>query len=202
MRAYALLFSRKHRIGFAPTLPLCLNPALTLLLFQLIRRLCLPFSHPGRSTGHLRAFADGAFANALAIAALYPLLLAKVRVQAWRRSADVSDAKEDPTMLGVWRAACQDPERGWKGLYDGLAVQILKGFVNQGVTMMVKQRCVRRSAVVHMLTSTYYLLGLNMQLCACTWRGDDIENQVSLVSPGDCVIRIHSSTQAPQLFSL
>lgn len=53
--------------------------------------------------------------------------------------------KGNPTMLSVWHAACQDPERRWKGLYDGLAVQLLKGFVNQGVTMMVKQRYVRHS---------------------------------------------------------
>ncbi|KAI0733745.1 mitochondrial carrier [Fomitopsis betulina] len=126
--------------GFAPTLPLCLSPALTLLLFQLLNRLHLPFSHPSRSTGPLRAFADGAFANVLALAALYPLLLAKVRVQAWHRSTKTSDMAETSTMLGVWRAACKEPKRGWKGLYDGLAVQIMKGFVNQGVTMMVKQR--------------------------------------------------------------
>ena len=143
MRAYTPQFNlRKHSLGFSPTLPLCLNPALTLLLFQLIRRLRLPLSRPERSASHLRAFVDGAFANVLALAALYPLLLAKVRVQAWHRSTSSGDVKGNPTMVGVWREACQDPQRGWKGLYDGLAIQILKGFVNQGVTMMAKQRCV------------------------------------------------------------
>lgn len=159
--AYTLYISYEYCIGFAPTLPLCLSPALTLLLFQLLNRLHLPFSHPSRSTGPLRAFADGAFANVLALAALYPLLLAKVRVQAWHRSTKTSDMAETSTMLGVWRAACKEPKRGWKGLYDGLAVQIMKGFVNQGVTMMVKQRCVwhSRLGVARILSDVHDLTG-------------------------------------------
>ncbi|PCH35740.1 hypothetical protein WOLCODRAFT_55387, partial [Wolfiporia cocos MD-104 SS10] len=77
------------------------------------------------------AFVDGACANALALMILYPLVLAKVRVQAWR-------GEDGPSMLDVWRAA--HARRGGAGLYDGLAVQLVKGFVSQGVTMMVKQR--------------------------------------------------------------
>ncbi|KAH9833506.1 mitochondrial carrier [Rhodofomes roseus] len=125
--------------GFAPTLPLCLTPALTLLLYQLLRRLRLPFTSAGNNQS-LRAFLDGACANALALAALYPLVLAKVRVQAWRRAGGSGTVGSAPTMLDVWRAACADPGRGWHGLYDGLGAQLVKGFVCQGVTMMVKQR--------------------------------------------------------------
>ncbi|KAH9915881.1 mitochondrial carrier domain-containing protein [Fomitopsis serialis] len=126
--------------GFAPTLPLCLTPALTLLLFQLLRRIRLPYTSSSATTQSLRAFLDGACANALALAALYPLVLAKVRVQAWRKRSGAVDGESAPTMVDVWRTACAEPGRGWCGLYDGLGAQIVKGFVNQGVTMMVKQR--------------------------------------------------------------
>ncbi|KZT72453.1 mitochondrial carrier [Daedalea quercina L-15889] len=125
--------------GFTPTLPLCLTPALTLLLFQLLRRLRIPLTSSRPSVSPLRAFLNGACANALALAALYPLVLAKVRVQAWRRATG-ENSESAPTTLDVWRTACADPQRRWLGLYDGLGAQIIKGFVSQGVTMMVKQR--------------------------------------------------------------
>ncbi|KZT03946.1 mitochondrial carrier [Laetiporus sulphureus 93-53] len=120
--------------GFAPTLPLALTPALTLLLYQLLRQLRLPSVSSVRRPAYaaVRTFIDGACANALALALLYPLILAKVRVQAWHSDPDA------PTMLDIWRVA--HATRGWAGLYDGLGTQLVKGFVSQGVTMMVKQR--------------------------------------------------------------
>ncbi|KAI0359228.1 mitochondrial carrier [Trametes cingulata] len=129
--------------GFQPTLPLCLTPALTLLLFQLLSRLRIPRKVPSSSTrpSAAGAFLSGATANALAVAILYPLLLAKVRVQASRRrSGGVGGA----SMTDVWARAIK--EDGWAGLYQGLAAQLVKGFVNQGVTMLVKQR-IERAAV-------------------------------------------------------
>ncbi|KAI0764362.1 mitochondrial carrier domain-containing protein [Trametes elegans] len=129
--------------GFRPTLPLCFTPALTLLLFQLLSRFQVrrrALSSKGRPSS-AGAFLSGATANALAVAILYPLLLAKVRVQASRTaSADHRAA----TMTDVWARAVK--EEGLGGLYQGLAAQLVKGFVNQGVTMLVKQR-IERAAV-------------------------------------------------------
>ena len=45
-------------------------------------------------------------------------------------------------MADVWIDAVQ--AEGWAGLYQGLAAQLVKGFVSQGVTMLVKQRYVSR----------------------------------------------------------
>ncbi|KAL7277568.1 hypothetical protein ACG7TL_008493 [Trametes sanguinea] len=122
--------------GFKPTLPLCLTPAVTLLLFQFLSRLRLPGRHPGSSTqlrpSALSAFLSGATANALAVAILYPLLLAKVRVQAYHNGVGANSVTD------VWSRAIK--EEGWRGLYQGLVAQLVKGFVNQGVTMLVKQR--------------------------------------------------------------
>ncbi|KAI0644918.1 mitochondrial carrier [Trametes meyenii] len=123
--------------GFQPTLPLCLTPALTLLLFQLLSRLRIPGRKnpaPPRPTV-FGAFFSGAIANALAVVILYPLLLAKVRVQASRTHAGTS---RSASVIDVWTTAIKD--EGWLGLYQGITVQLVKGFVNQGVTMLVKQR--------------------------------------------------------------
>ncbi|KAK7691299.1 hypothetical protein QCA50_004693 [Cerrena zonata] len=38
----------------------------------------------------------------------------------------------------IWRKAYE--KHGWSGLYQGLEAQIIKGFVNQGLAMMVKSR--------------------------------------------------------------
>ncbi|KAI0827670.1 mitochondrial carrier [Trametes gibbosa] len=122
--------------GFQPTLPLCLTPALTLLLFQLLSRLRITSSaQTGASS--LRVFLSGATANALATAILYPLLLAKVRVQASRASRS-QGGHHTMSMVDVWSKSTNTG--GWTGLYQGLPAQLLKGFVNQGVTMLVKQR--------------------------------------------------------------
>ncbi|RPD57349.1 mitochondrial carrier [Lentinus tigrinus ALCF2SS1-7] len=125
--------------GFRPTLPLCLTPALTLLLFQVLSRLRIPWKSPKSRQSAVSAFLSGASANALAVTILYPLLLAKVRVQA-TRSRSGSEAHAT-SMTDVWLSAVRS--EGWGGLYQALGVQILKGFVSQGVTMLVKQRIER-----------------------------------------------------------
>ena len=86
------------------------------------------------------AFFGAAFSNSIATAILYPLMLAKTRLQVHRREASESGAVESESMLSVWRKAYG--QEGWVGIYQGLEAQILKGFVSQGVTMMVKQRYV------------------------------------------------------------
>ena len=129
--------------GFRPTLPLCLTPALTLLFFQVLSRIRVPRRSPHTGTAAARpsalsAFLSGASANALAVSILYPLLLAKVRVQAARSRGRGGTGAHTTSMTDVWAAAVRAD--GWRGLYQALGAQILKGFVSQGVTMLVKQR--------------------------------------------------------------
>ncbi len=92
-------------------------------------------SPPASHQSALGAFFAGATANAVTVTILYPLLLAKVRVQAGRARPGRA-----LSMTDVWVAALK--AEGWRGLYAALGVQILKGFVGQGVTMLVKQRYV------------------------------------------------------------
>ncbi|OJT01630.1 Peroxisomal nicotinamide adenine dinucleotide carrier [Trametes pubescens] len=123
--------------GFQPTLPLCLTPAITLLLFQLLSRLRITRNSPTHPSA-VGAFLSGATANALATAILYPLLLAKVRVQASRKQPGRAGTM---STTDIWAQALKTG--GWAGLYQGLSAQLIKGFVNQGVTMLVKQRIER-----------------------------------------------------------
>ena len=75
---------------------------------------------------------------------LYPLILAKTRLQSARKTnADKGgEAYTQPrSMFDVWRAAYR--RDGLAGLYQGLETQLFKGFLNQGTTMMIKQRFVQ-----------------------------------------------------------
>ena len=131
--------------GFTTTIPLSLNPAITLFLFQIYRTLSTRYavSHTTKpqsrsqklATPNARsAFLGAACANSIAIALLYPLILAKTRLQVHRKR----DGDEQMDMLRIWWKALR--AEGIAGLYQGLHAQILKGFVSQGVTMMIKQR--------------------------------------------------------------
>lgn len=68
-------------------------------------------------------------------------MLAKTRLQVYRKRAR-EEAKEpagsESSMITIWGNAIR--RDGPKGLYQGIEAQIMKGFVSQGVTMMVKQR--------------------------------------------------------------
>ncbi|KAK7036495.1 hypothetical protein VNI00_011692 [Paramarasmius palmivorus] len=121
--------------GFSTTALLCLNPSLTLSLFQVFRRI-LALTKRNRAGGLVdptpgEAFIGGAVASSIASALLYPLILAKTRLQAARKQA----GNARPSLLSVLEDAETKGE-----LYQGLEMQILKGFVNQGVTFLVKGR--------------------------------------------------------------
>ncbi|EKM53611.1 uncharacterized protein PHACADRAFT_99150 [Phanerochaete carnosa HHB-10118-sp] len=133
--------------GFSTTIPLSLNPAITLFLFQLYRKLVVRGSKTSAlgTPSASSSFVGAAFSNAVATWLLYPLMLAKTRLQIHRKH--VQEANQGPeqdkkgsntSMLTIWEDALD--KEGPSGLYQGLEAQLLKGFVSQGVTMMVKQR--------------------------------------------------------------
>ncbi|KAF9075517.1 mitochondrial carrier domain-containing protein [Rhodocollybia butyracea] len=142
--------------GFNTTILLSLNPSITLAFFQLFRRI-LTLSRPrlpvqGKPAvldpTPIEAFFSGAVSSSIAATLLYPLILSKTRLQASRSSSNISNAP--PTlrtvMLDAYRgryphgASNKSSITGIKGLYQGLEMQILKGFFNQGVTFLVKGR--------------------------------------------------------------
>lgn len=104
--------------GFQMSVLLSLNPSITLALFQLYRRIIVRARNPSPR----EAFLGGAVSSSIAIALLYPLILAKTRLQA-RKS-------------GSLRAVLLQRS----GQYQGLEMQTIKGFLSQGVTFLVKGR--------------------------------------------------------------
>jgi hypothetical protein len=100
---------------------LALLPSLTLYFHNAL----LP-RHPSAST----TFAVAAISNALATIPLYPLILAK--------SLSLSGRSRD--RFGPYKRIIR--EEGISGLFKGIEGQLLKGLVQQGVMMVVKQRCV------------------------------------------------------------
>ena len=117
-----------------------------MFLFQIYRKITT------RSSGStamgtpstVSSFFGAAFSNAVATWLLYPLMLAKTRLQVHRKrvkEAEKASTQVDGTdvsMLTIWEDALR--KEGPGGLYQGLEAQLLKGFVSQGVTMMIKQR--------------------------------------------------------------
>ena len=71
-------------------------------------------------------------------------MLAKTRLQMHRKRVTKAEddsqnsGEEDVSVVNIWQEVLK--KDGVSGLYQGLEAQLLKGFVNQGVTMMVKQR--------------------------------------------------------------
>jgi hypothetical protein len=71
-------------------------------------------------------------------------MLAKTRTQAAIKDGnDVQHVQPRSTfqaLLHVLHHAYGDDNRGINGLYQGLQVQLVKGFFNQGVSFLVKER--------------------------------------------------------------
>ncbi|KAF8835713.1 mitochondrial carrier [Paxillus ammoniavirescens] len=127
--------------GFTTTFLLSLNPAITLYLFQLFRRVVLK-GRDRAAPPPSRAFIGGALANSVAVTLLYPLILAKTLIQATRKSSDVDLPPTKPQSTHTIRGTLKDiyAANGALGLYRGLSSQIFKGVLRQGTAMMVKQR--------------------------------------------------------------
>lgn len=132
--------SHWNLLGFETTILLSINPSITLALFQLILRLTRSKSIKPTPK---EAFIGGAVSNSIgeltprlkldwltvltAIAFLYPLILAKTRLQARKTS--------ESTLISVLDEASRS-----NSLYHGLDLQIAKGFLSQGMTFLVKER--------------------------------------------------------------
>jgi len=117
--------------GFQSTILLCSNPAVTLFLYQAFRRVFLQ-GHDRAVPTATQGFVGAAASNAIAVALLYPLMLVKTRLQSARSKHDGA------TVVSVLSDVVK--RKGVASLYDGLEVQMLKGILTQGLTMMTKQR--------------------------------------------------------------
>lgn len=104
---------------------LALLPSLTLFFNdQIVKR--LPHSKLSSSA----IFTIAAASNVLATLPLYPLMLVKAQ--------GLSGHARNRSFLGPFMDVIN--KQGVPGLYRGIEAQLLKGFVEQGVMMLVKQR--------------------------------------------------------------
>ncbi|KAH8827923.1 mitochondrial carrier domain-containing protein [Flagelloscypha sp. PMI_526] len=113
--------------GFGMTALCCLNPSLTMAFFQVLRRLIEVLTRSKRPLSPREAFFVGAISSSISSFLLYPLILAKTRLQATSATS----------IQEVWQ---EGSEAGVAGLYQALQMQLLKGFLSQGVTFNVKGR--------------------------------------------------------------
>lgn len=157
--------------GYSASLILTLNPSLTFFLFETFKRL-LPRSKRSNPPA-VATFFMAAFSKACASALTYPFSLAKSRAQAGGKEEEQSEKKvldEDirdasgAALSGGWkqRAAANSTifstllriaqNEGYQGLYEGLHLEIAKGFFSHGITMIVKQ------AIHELIVQAYYVL--------------------------------------------
>jgi adenine nucleotide transporter 17 len=125
-----------------PTIPLALLPSLTLSIHSILLRLLIPARHRAHPPGSLTFFL-GALSNALATIPLYPLVLVKALSQSGHHNKE----EEGSGMIGTLNRILG--KEGIEGLYKGIEGQLAKGVLQQGVMMLVKQRCVAVDRIQH-----------------------------------------------------
>ncbi|WVF71331.1 hypothetical protein IAT40_006134 [Kwoniella sp. CBS 6097] len=122
--------------GIGPTVPLTLLPSLTLYIHSVLVRTLLPARHRAHPPAAL-TFILAALSNALATIPLYPLVLIKVLNQSGKDKGKGRQGQE----VGMFGMLIKIIKRGGiRTLYTGLEGQLVKGLVQQGVMMLVKQR--------------------------------------------------------------
>ncbi|KAK5125230.1 hypothetical protein LTR85_000906 [Meristemomyces frigidus] len=119
--------------GMKASLVLVVNPAITYGAYQRLREVL----YPGRTVlkAH-EAFLLGAMSKSLATIATQPLIVAKVGLQS--RPPPARQGKPFKSFMEVMRYIVQ--KEGPLGLYKGIAPQLLKGLLVQGLLMMTKER--------------------------------------------------------------
>ncbi|KAL8689251.1 MAG: hypothetical protein Q9218_005034 [Villophora microphyllina] len=156
--------------GYSASLVLTLNPSLTFLLFETLKRLAVPrhrrFNPPPQAT-----FLIAAMSKAIASTVTYPFSLAKSRAQASSKSTNEKDIERKGTAEKVKEESPLKTEEaraeytrnvfstivqiarteGLGALYEGLGGDVLKGFFSHGFTMLVKQ------AVHQLIIRLYYV---------------------------------------------
>jgi hypothetical protein len=145
--------------GYSASLILTMNPSITFFLYEFFKKTLLPKSRrddPGARITFLMA----AVSKAIASTMTYPFSLAKARAQTSSSSANQGGEKGGEKSAGklerrstVFTTIFDIYRRdGPAALYEGVSVEILKGFFSHGITMIVKE------AIQKLIVQTYYLL--------------------------------------------
>ncbi|KAK5114705.1 hypothetical protein LTR62_002279 [Meristemomyces frigidus] len=119
--------------GMRASLVLVVNPAITYGAYQRLREVLYPGDKPLKAH---EAFLLGAMSKSLATITTQPLIVAKVGLQS--RPPPARNGKPFKSFTEVMRFIVE--KEGVLGLYKGIAPQLLKGLLVQGILMMTKER--------------------------------------------------------------
>ncbi|BFZ53512.1 hypothetical protein PYCC9005_000537 [Savitreella phatthalungensis] len=114
--------------GMKASVLLAINPSVAYYLFELQKALLIPRSRRDKPRA-IEIFLMSAIGKAFATLLLYPVILIKARTQA-------THAK---TSLIAMVKSIVD-RHGLAGLYSGAAPQVAKGFLSQGIMMLLKDK--------------------------------------------------------------
>ncbi|KAK0537663.1 hypothetical protein OC834_000716 [Tilletia horrida] len=115
--------------GFETAALLSITPALTFYFTHAYMRVFIPRRFRDKPLP-AQTFITSALGNATATLVVFPLILAKSRLQSGKRGYK--------SLPDVIRSVVR--RQGVQGLYAGLETQLAKGFLSQGTTMLVKDR--------------------------------------------------------------
>jgi len=119
--------------GLKASLVLVVNPAITYGAYQRLREIIFPGKLNLRPW---EAFLLGAMSKSLATIATQPLIVAKVGLQS--KPPPSRNGKPFKSFIEVMRFIVEN--EGLLGLFKGIAPQISKGLIVQGLLMMTKER--------------------------------------------------------------
>ncbi|KAI9706596.1 MAG: ADP/ATP carrier protein [Candelina mexicana] len=119
--------------GLKASLVLVVNPAITYGAYQRLKDVLFPGK---KSLRPWEAFLLGAMSKALATIATQPLIVAKVGLQS--RPPPARNGKPFKSFIEVMKYIIE--HEGLLGLFKGIAPQITKGLLVQGLLMMTKER--------------------------------------------------------------
>lgn len=139
--------------GYQAAMLLTLNPSLTFMLHAVLNR-TLPRSLREKP-GAMTTFLLSASSKAIASAIMYPFSLAKTRLMVGGKKEEAYEKDAEDEIQGSGRRQRLEKEvlhdtllstlvgivehEGYSGLYEGLGLEVCKGFLSHGITMMVKQ---------------------------------------------------------------
>lgn len=114
--------------GMKASVILAANPSISYYLFEVQKALLIPRARRD-SPRSIEIFLMSATGKAIATLLLYPIILVKARTQALRAKT------------GLWALIKSILEtEGLGGLYKGAVPQVLKGFLSQGILMLLKDK--------------------------------------------------------------
>lgn len=158
--------------GYQAALVLTLNPSLTFALHAVLSRAVLP-RRVREKPGAVTTFLLSATSKAIASAVMYPFSLAKTRlmvggkkeeeyereatgeVKAGGRKGRLEKEVLKDTLLSTLLGIVE--KEGYGGLYEGLHLEVCKGFLSHGITMVVKQ------AIQRFMVKMWWVFGILMR---------------------------------------